>query len=626
MQTYRKVNLQGEGADFARNGLEILKDDLPLRQDASGIRVTLKRGEELSLRLQPPEGVAITYTKQVEIFRALAKGFAHDDITAFCERPSFKKNGAMLDCSRNAVAKVETACYLLRKMALMGLSVLMLYTEDTYTVPEQPYFGYCRGRYTPEEIRAMDDAAYALGIELMPCIQTLAHLKQFLRWPSSKHLRDDEQILLAGEDSTYEVIEQMLVAASGPYRSRRIHIGMDEAWGLGTGQYYEKHGFVPKKEIMGRHLARVDEILRRLGLEAIMWSDMHFFVLPGGRYDHQGLTHMPKEIIEAAPANIGLVYWDYYHEDAQTYDAMLSLHRQFEAKTLFAGGIWTWYGPTVDYEKTMRATVPALSQCMRHGIQEVIATAWGDNGGECSPLSILFGLQMFAEIDYQGTFSLEHIKRAFQETLHLDPDAFLAISRFNNLPGILPRDVDRPVNPLRHLLYEDPLIPLFEADYDTKNLVGYFETLSCDLSRYAQENNELRPLFCFYAKLAECVALKCTWRNAAAPCIRQGDRGAAGALLALADANIQGLKDLRVLWYDLWHRYCKPFGFEVLDIRVGGLISRFDTAKRRMEGFARKELEDIPELSCEKIPFVKNGEGRMYSRNIWREMVSAGEV
>ena len=55
-----------------------------------------------------------------------------------------KRFGAMLDCSRNAVMtpqKVKEYADLLKKM---NYNMLMLYTEDTYEIPDEPYFGYLR--------------------------------------------------------------------------------------------------------------------------------------------------------------------------------------------------------------------------------------------------------------------------------------------------------------------------------------------------------------------------------------------------------------------------------------------------------------------------------------------------
>ena len=86
----------------------------------------------------------------------------------------------MFDVSRNAVLRPDALRGFLRRMALMGLDVGMMYTEDTYEVPGEPYFGYMRGRYSIEELRALDDYAAILGIELVPCIQTLGHLNRVL--------------------------------------------------------------------------------------------------------------------------------------------------------------------------------------------------------------------------------------------------------------------------------------------------------------------------------------------------------------------------------------------------------------------------------------------------------------
>lgn len=51
------------------------------------------------------------------------------------------KNGTMLDCSRNSVLNVETIKKYIRIQAALGMNTMMLYTEDTYEVPEYPYFG-----------------------------------------------------------------------------------------------------------------------------------------------------------------------------------------------------------------------------------------------------------------------------------------------------------------------------------------------------------------------------------------------------------------------------------------------------------------------------------------------------
>lgn len=60
-----------------------------------------------------------------------------------------------------------------------------------------------------------------------------------------------------------------------------------------------------------------------------------------------------------------------------------------------------------------------------------------------------------------------------------------------------------------------------------------------------------------------------------------------------------------------------PFGFEVIDLRLGGLIQRLRSARRRFCAFAEGALDDIGELSCEKLPYLRQPDGTCASLNIW---------
>ena len=164
------------------------------------------------------------------------------DIPPLRQKRHIASCGMMLDMSRGGVMTVEAVQQLIDAHAALGLNLMMLYTEDTYTVPEAPYLGYLRGRYTEAELRALDDYAASSGVELVPCIQTLGHLEQFLQWEVNREIRDNASVLMADEPKTYEWIRSALTAIRRCFRSRRIHIGMDEAHGVGLGRYYQIHG------------------------------------------------------------------------------------------------------------------------------------------------------------------------------------------------------------------------------------------------------------------------------------------------------------------------------------------------------------------------------------------------
>lgn len=282
-----KIDLCGL-PDELRSGLEELCMHEGFRSGTGGIRLSARRAGAFSAEFDG-QTLRVEYCEPVQFFRALSylKRADHRRF-ALHRQPVFEHNGVMLDGSRNAVPRVETVKMVLRKMALMGLNTLMLYTEDTYEVPEQPYFGYLRGRYSVEALRGLDSYAAALGIELVPCIQTLAHLERALHWPQvDAALRDTEDILMVGEEKTYAFIEQLLRAVSGTFRTRRVHIGMDEAWSLGLGNYRFKNGFVPSHQLMEQHLARVCAIAQKYSLQPMIWSDMYLRAASptGGYYD-----------------------------------------------------------------------------------------------------------------------------------------------------------------------------------------------------------------------------------------------------------------------------------------------------------------------------------------------------
>ena len=103
--------------------------------------------------------MVIASSERAYFFRALGLAAEHEAEESFRleEDAAFEGNGMMADCSRNAVLNLDTVKELIRTLALMGHNSLMLYTEDTYEVEGEPYFGYMRGRYNREELRELEE-------------------------------------------------------------------------------------------------------------------------------------------------------------------------------------------------------------------------------------------------------------------------------------------------------------------------------------------------------------------------------------------------------------------------------------------------------------------------------------
>ena len=278
------MNLQFQGAEALAAGIALVSEDLGIECVSANAdcTVTVREVEKDTLCVTlNAESAEITYGGgKARFFRGLAtlcgwlrEGERSKTVT---EAPLFTFNGTMADVSRNVVLRVDTVKLMLRKMALMGMNAYMLYTEDTYEIEGRPYFGYMRGRYTKAELKELDAYALELGIELVPCIQTLGHLATHLRWRASGAYKDTDTVMLVGAEETYALIADMLATVKECFTTRRIHLGLDETMDIGRGSYLAKNGYREGHAIYLEHLNRVCDMALAEGFAPMMWSDMFF--------------------------------------------------------------------------------------------------------------------------------------------------------------------------------------------------------------------------------------------------------------------------------------------------------------------------------------------------------------
>ncbi|MBO5370514.1 MAG: family 20 glycosylhydrolase, partial [Clostridia bacterium] len=221
----------------------------------------------------------IGYSSKVQKARALfllsMKITAGEKQFEISEKPVFDTCGPMIDMSRGGVMKPDAVKRYIDRVAALGLNMLMLYTEDIYELDGYPMFGYLRGRYSHAELKEMDDYAYEMGVELIPCIQTLGHLANYIKWGEASSFAENSNVLLPGEEKTYEFIETEIKTMRACLCSKRIHLGMDEAVGMGLGKYLTKHGLEKSLDIFNRHLERVLSIAEKYDYSPMIWSDMY---------------------------------------------------------------------------------------------------------------------------------------------------------------------------------------------------------------------------------------------------------------------------------------------------------------------------------------------------------------
>ena len=555
--------------------------------------VCFKEGEELSLLM---DGERLTV--EAPDISAAARGLFlaacalrdGKDIPELHQTRHIASCGMMLDMSRGGVMTVEAVKGMIDAHAALGLNLMMLYTEDTYTVPEAPYLGYLRGRYTEKELREMDDYAAESGVELVPCVQTLAHLEQFLQWDVNRDIKDNDCVLMIDEPKTYAWIRAALTALRRCFRTNRIHIGMDEAHGVGLGEYYQKHGAVNRFELLNRHLNRVVDICKELGFKPIMWSDM-FYRLGSKNNDYYDTDAVVPESAIAQIPDVALCYWDYYHTDEQFYAGMLEGHRQMGKEVVFAGGIWTWSGILPHVRKTNATMYPALRACLKAGIGTVLATLWGDDGCETDYRFALNQLPIYSEHVWLGEDCTHAEVERMGERL-----TGLSEACFNAMGAFYADDEDH--RPGKGLFYCDPLYPLTEGLWD---LTGYREGLEEGIKTLERHLDDLR---CEYAWLAMRIALeKLNWVNELRPAYLRGDKA---VVLTMANEKLPAMRELYVkmmsVWREQWESGRKRNGWETICARLGAVIARLDDVQRILLRWADGTIECVEELDETPLP------------------------
>lgn len=514
----------------------------------------------------------------------------------YLETTPFETLGIMLDCSRNAVMKVEHVQRWLRQLSLLGYNMVMLYTEDTYQLPGEPYFGYKRGAYSASELKAMDRYAATLGIEIVPCIQTLGHMERILGYPAYLSLRDTSCVMMVGEPATYALIEKMVAHWSNVFRTKRIHVGMDETHDLGRGRYLDKYGYRNGFELFNEHLAKVVAICQAHDRKPMIWSDMYFRLGNENQDYYDPKTVIPDAVVQQIPPGVELVYWDYYHDEQAFYMDWIDRHRQLGKEPLVGSGIWTWNKYWYDHNITKANAGACIDACYARGLKELFFTMWGDNGAYCDHDSAFAGIVFCAD-------------KAFGTA---EPDAVTLEKRFRAVCGgsyaahILASDLHGGTGMPSPNMWDDPI---FETQFRTwaqdhttrmRDTANGFAALARRLRRHAQscETGHLQYAHATAAAFAARYSLATDLLSA----YRRKDRRGIQSVRRRITKVVAAVQAMETAFRTMWMSHNKPEGIETIQGRFGMVVSRYRELDRRLVEYLSGAVSCIPELDCKCPP------------------------
>lgn len=610
--------------------LATLAEHYPLREGEGTPQLAFSGGGDAGSVTVSQDGadVQIRYGVLSDALRGLGAALAGlpEQSETLSESRSFTMLGIMLDCSRNAVMKAEHLKRWLRCLSLLGYNMVMLYTEDTYEIPDEPFFGLFRGAYTPDELKEIDEYAARLGIEMIGCIQTLGHLEQILKWGAYGRVRDTDRELLVGEPATYELIRKMIAQFAACFRSRRIHVGMDETWTLGRGRFLDLNGHKSGHDILTRHLTEVCRICDDLGVRPMIWSDMYFKFGGNMHVDYDAESVIPDEVRDAIPPSLDLVYWDYGGSTEEHYLRHIERHRALGREPVMGSGVWTWLRLWYGRSETEAYAPSCVRACKQAGLRELFFTMWGDGGGYCEFDSALAGLA-FAAAEAYGEGE-ETLRARYEAACGISYDDTLLGSQIEYPPAGAgdPWSAD---SAAAATIWDDPLIGLHwlsvrarHPDHWQKALDHYRGLASAlDAHRGTTEPVDVGHA----ATLANVLAAKIEFRMRLEEAYMGRDQGMLQAALDEVPRLVGLTEELEATFRRQWLRRNKPFGLEVIQVRLGGLRHRFIETGRLLRELIEGTRDTIPELEV-GLSLPPNALASLYASNRYRGLATASSI
>ena len=507
----------------------------------------------------------------------------------------FEKLGFLLSTKGGMLLNVKSVKKLIDYLSELEYNTLYMDFTAGYSIEDQPFFCYLKAKYTKEEFKEIDSYAKSKGITIIPTIQTLAHLFYLYRWPKNHELFDIDDILMVGNPKVYNLIDGMIKTMSENFSSKIIHLGMDEAFKLGRGKYYDKNGPVDRVEIMKEHLEKVLEICRKYNVKAELWADMYITLAYGNYNNAAASVDRIKDVRDSIPKDVKLHYWDYYSLEKEHYYTGIDRMKSITDNIAFDGGIWNYISFVPDNEYSIRATKAAFEACYERGIKEVSVTTWAGDSGETSIWTIMPSVVAASEFAH-GNYDVNKIKARFEQLMGIEFDAFMSFEKINKMKARDEKNTESyTLSPCKYLLYNDPFIGIYDSTVYQEERKVYTEVIE-EYKKWTG-HKEWGYLFETVKKLAEILEHKFDLGLRTRELYKNGDKE---GLRELANSSytkiIELIKEFYPLFRKQWYSEYMHHHFEVHDYRFGGIVRRLENCKQMLIDYCDGKYDRLDEF------------------------------
>jgi len=352
--------------------------------DGWKVRLDPRLGAECHQLTIAPAGIDLTAGDEAGCLFAmqvLRRLWAQDQAALPCltltDGPALPVRGFMLDVSRGKVPTMAELFRLVAGLHALRANQLQLYVEHTFAWPGHEDAWRDASPLTAAQVKALDDACAAVGIELVPNLNSFGHMERWLRHPRYRALAECPEGwihpltgqfkefpgTLRPDQASLDFVDGLLADYLPCFRSRQVNIGGDEPWELGQGWSKQAVADRGKHRVYLDHLRQLCARTAGRGYRTQFWGDILLEDLA---------------LAQEAPADTTPVAWGY--DAGHPFDAQAGRLRKLGRTYLIAPGTSTWQSFTGRLDNALTNQREATAAARTHGARGILLTSWGDNG------------------------------------------------------------------------------------------------------------------------------------------------------------------------------------------------------------------------------------------------------
>ena len=174
------------------------------------------------------------------------------------------------------------------------------------------------------------------------------------------------------------------------------------------------------------------------------------------------------------------------------------------------------------------------------------------------------------------------------------------------------------------MLISDTFLGFLDCTVE-RNAAHRFDALAEKLSAVAKKSRRYRTLFDEAAKLSSLLAVKYDLGVRVREAYKAGDKDTL-AKLAKVDypTALRRLEAFKKAQEAQWLSENKPFGLDVQHVRLGAVRERLEYCRKRLLAYLKGEIDAIPELEEEILPWRTEGKSICY--NSTRSGITVGSI